>query len=127
VENQKQVFHFRTAPIPFSQKQGKPRRAAGLSPAHARTPAALARRLQKPKKGAISQPPISGSSRIGMKLLFQARLALESILVFRLISGLENAQLNGAPAPHAEQSLEYGTVDDRHLHDGEFLTNLRKV
>ena len=33
----------------------------------------------------------SGSSRIGMELRFQAHLALESNLDFRLISGLENA------------------------------------
>jgi len=33
----------------------------------------------------------SGSLRIGMNRLFQAHLALESNLDFRLISGLENA------------------------------------
>ncbi len=34
---------------------------------------------------------ISGSSRIGIEVSFQAHLALESIFDFRLICGLENA------------------------------------
>jgi len=37
------------------------------------------------------RPIFLGSSRIGMKLLFQAHVALESTIDFRLISELENA------------------------------------
>src|SRR5438874_673010 len=55
----------------------------------------------------------SGSLRIGMNRLFQAHLALESNLGFRLISGLENAVLcerlgdtktQADPDPEAESS-----------------------
>jgi hypothetical protein len=76
----------------FSFSKNTKTKARGRAVARPRANAGgAARRLQKPKKGESAQPAISGSSRIGMKLLFQARLALESFLDFRLISGLENA------------------------------------
>jgi hypothetical protein len=44
------------------------------------------------ESSAVPQPPdLPGSSRIGMKSILRAHLALESKLTFRLISGLENA------------------------------------
>ncbi|MCZ2074624.1 MAG: hypothetical protein LC130_06440 [Bryobacterales bacterium] len=49
------------------------------------------RHQRKENPGSIHKPVISGSSRIAMNLSFQAHLALESMLNFRLISGLENA------------------------------------
>ena len=79
VENQKQVFHFPTAPIPLSQNNTKT--AAGFARQHS----------MKGDSGGTPTATISGSSRIGMQAPFQAHLALESILDFRLISGLENA------------------------------------
>src|SRR4051794_12225604 len=94
MEKWKTKSRFSTFPPPrilLSQMQ-RPRRAAGLSPAPALEPAALRAASKKNNKGDFSQHPITGSSRIGTKLLFQAHPALESILDFRLISGLENAR-----------------------------------
>jgi len=96
VENQKPVFHFSTAPIPLSQNQNKkPKPNGGLRPQRPK------RLKEKPMKGDIvaagysshTEVATSGSLRIGMNRLFQAHLALESNLGFRLISGLENAPL----------------------------------
>jgi len=93
VEKWKTKSRFSTFPPPRSlylkNTKTKARGRAAARP-HPNAGGA-ARRLQNPKKGDFPQPPISGSSRIGMNLLFQAHLALESILDFRLISGLENA------------------------------------
>ncbi len=57
----------------------------------ARVLRALAETLKKGDFQQQTELPSSGSSRIGMKGRFQAHLALESNLDFRLISGLENA------------------------------------
>src|SRR5437588_9056031 len=66
--------------IPLSQN--KEPTTAGASPRQ---------NQRKETSGSIHQDLLSGSSRVGMKSRFQAHLALESILDFRLISGLENA------------------------------------
>src|SRR3954452_11950112 len=95
VENQKQVFHFPTAPNPSLSNAKTEARGRAVARHRARAGGA-ARRLQKTNEGDFSQHPITGSSRIGTKLLFQAHPALESILDFRLISGLENAMAPGA-------------------------------
>jgi hypothetical protein len=109
VENQKQVSHFPTATIARSQKQKKEgRRAAppagpdsppdgyGLESSSSAAPGSHApsgrwRSHTKPTKGDITQQSISCSFRIGIEVPFHAHLALELILDFMLISGLENA------------------------------------
>jgi hypothetical protein len=93
VENQKPVSHFPTATMPLEKRTQKPtRRADGAPPLRPATPekGASARPSQSPKP--------SGSSRIGTNYPFQAHLALESILNFRLICGLENAE--AGPTAH---------------------------
>jgi hypothetical protein len=109
VENQKQVFHFPTATIPYSQnrKHKNRRRASPSARPGASRLAIVSESLQgqralwgaglnrtKPTKGDIAQQAqFSGSPRIGIAEPFQAHLALESILDFRLICGLENAYI----------------------------------
>jgi hypothetical protein len=87
VENQKQVFHFPTATTIERREEKQHARRTGLRPSAG----------QHKTKGAIRRtvpkPGTSGSSRIGTDHAFQAHLALESILDFRLICGLENADL----------------------------------
>jgi hypothetical protein len=112
VENQKQVFHFPTALFSLSKKTNDGGGRASPVPAcrHLRNGYGLGLNEQytrcackpwalvptdKTKKGAILQQSISGSSRIGIKVRFQAHPALESNLDFRLISGLENARQGG--------------------------------
>jgi hypothetical protein len=82
VENQRQVFHFPTASIPSLPNQ----KTAGLRPAEdqRKETSAVIRSRDNASR-------LSGSLRIGINLAFQAHPALESILDFRLISGLENA------------------------------------
>src|SRR5437667_3446049 len=81
----------------LSKPKQKPKPNGGLRPQRPK------RLKEKPMKGDIvaagysshTEVATSGSLRIGMNRLFQAHLALESNLDFRLISGLENA----APRP----------------------------
>ena len=54
------------------------------------------------------------------------RQAIDQERAAALIAVEVMQQLNGAPAPHAEQALEYGTVDDRHIHGSQFFADLRK-
>src|SRR5271157_3761010 len=76
MEKWKTKSRFPTFPPPrFLSQKDKPRR-----------------RSEKPTKGDIAQHcRFSGSPRIGIEEPFQAHPVLESILDFRLISGLENA------------------------------------
>src|ERR1019366_8514636 len=84
--------------VPASPKKPPDRKAKGRSSGWE-----LGRAIpqpQKPNERSIAQhpaaEPFSGSSRIGNDLSFQAHLALEINLDFRLISGLENATKAGA-------------------------------
>jgi hypothetical protein len=79
---QRRDFHIPTAPtvfLPLYRIQT------------ARTLRALAQNQDERRFHPAKRRLRSGSSRIGMKPRFQAHLALESKLDFRLISGLENA------------------------------------
>jgi hypothetical protein len=90
VENQVQVSHFPTAPIPsFQSSNNNCGRGFAAPPRH--TPAHKALHTTQRKETLRSNLPNSGSSPVGIDLPFQAHLALESIPDFRLISGLENA------------------------------------
>lgn len=103
---QKRDFHISTAPTSFVlfETKNPTARASG------------ARRKQHPKGGFHSRRAMtpSGSSRIGMKVRFQAHLALESIVDFRLISGLENARparrFSSATSPLPPRSAQPGCV-----------------
>jgi hypothetical protein len=96
VENQKQVSHFPTAPISLLQS-GNNNGGRGFAAPPRHTLAHQVPPTIQRKETLRSNLPNSGSSPIGIDLPFQAHLALESILDFRLISGLENA--SGA-TPH---------------------------
>src|SRR5437763_6743160 len=84
MEKWKTKSRFPTFPPPrIPLSQNKEPTTAGASPRQ---------NQRKETSGSIHQDLLSGSSRVGMKSRFQAHLALESILDFRLISGLENAR-----------------------------------
>jgi hypothetical protein len=86
MEKWKTKSRFSTFPPPrfLSLKTKTQKPNAGLRPAYQN------QRKETPHSTDIYLT-ISSSFRIGMNLSFQAHLALESILDFRLISGLENA------------------------------------
>jgi hypothetical protein len=101
MENQAAVSHGSHRPLEIAHRTIStfpPRRL--LSPLsnckqpNVLAPAALAPLQERSNITAAKNPSKlsrSGSSRVGMKLPFQAHSALESKLMFRLILGLENA------------------------------------
>jgi hypothetical protein len=92
VENQKQVSHFPTATITLLPIQ-KIKGGSGL--AFFARPCSQPQNNERSRSEALpaasNYTAFSGSSPIGIDRAFQARTALELILDFRLISGLENA------------------------------------
>ena len=97
VENQNQVSHFPTTTILSFPSQNTNSRARLRRSAPALPSKPLTHRQNNERRPFVATPTgphdllISGSSPIGIDLPFQAHLALESILDFRLTSGLENA------------------------------------